>query len=99
MQKWKNGRKIIAINQSINSNLRDRFYRRVLQASPTTKFFTTGSPVPFKTKVVKTEKSALKFTASLPDTIAYVSFKMVDESVKVISINGMKPSEPGYEIH
>lgn len=95
---WSSGESITAINRPIESDIRRRFYRIVLNASPAQKFFQSGTPIPFETVRVDSESSITRFVARLGNAIAYCSLSAVDSSVKVLKIDGKLPQEEGYRL-
>jgi phosphate transport system substrate-binding protein len=95
---WPSGESIVAINRPIESDIRRRFYRIVLNAPPTQKFFQPGSPIPFETIRVDSDLAIVRFVARLANSIAYCSLSVVDSSVKVIKIDGKPPQAEDYRL-
>jgi PBP superfamily domain len=95
---WPNGESITAINRPIESEIRVRFYRQVLKAKPTQKFFQTGTPIPFETQRVDSEAAITRFVGRDRGAIAYCYAPCTAPSVKVISIGGRLPDQDGYAL-
>jgi ABC-type phosphate transport system substrate-binding protein len=92
MTSWPNGKEIIAINRSANSQIRKEFYGRVLDSKPTQKFFLPGSPIPFRTVVQRSAEGATKFVQSEPRAIAYVYLSELsgkEEGIRIIKVGGL----------
>jgi ABC-type phosphate transport system substrate-binding protein len=95
---WPSGESITVINRPIQSDIRVRFYRQVLNAKPTQKFFQTGSPIPFETQRVDSEAAIIRFVERDRGAIAYCYVPCVAPSVKVISVGGRLPDQDGYAL-
>jgi ABC-type phosphate transport system substrate-binding protein len=95
---WPNGEPITVLNRPIFSDVRQRFYRFVLNAPPTQKFFQTGSPIPFETLRVDTEGSIARFAARDKSVIGYCYVSCANTSVKVLQIEGRSPGNEGYAL-
>ena len=95
---WPNGDNIVATNRPPSNRLRQQFYRVVLNAKATQQFLRPGSPIPFKTKRLKSEKAMKRFVRRVPSAIGYLSLKDVDNTVKVLPMDGRLPSEPDYRL-
>ena len=93
---WPSGESIVAINRPIHSEIRSRFYEIVLTAPPTKKFFQIGSPIPFETVRVDSERAVPRFVAGETGAIAYCYQPCGGDSVKVLKIDGRLPQEDGY---
>ena len=98
MEHWPNQGKIVALNRPILSEIRRQFYAWVLETQPTTKFFRPGSPVPFQTRQAKSDRAVRKMVARIPGAIGYVPLSAVDDSVKVLKINGLLPDQVSYPL-
>lgn len=97
-EKWPDGQRIVVINRPFDSMIRKRFYRIVLGAEPTQKFFVVGSPVVFKTMVLESDLATRKFVARIPNAIGYVTLSEVDASVKALTIDGKSVEDPNYKL-
>ena len=95
---WPNGESIVPINRPIHSEIRRRFYQIVLHAPPTTRFFQTGSPIPFETVRVDSETAIPRFVARDRGAIAYCFQPCGVDAVKVLKIDGRMPQENGYAL-
>ena len=95
---WKNGAKIATINRPINSAIRRKFYDIILNSSPTEKFFTSGSPLPFKSMLVKSDSATLKFVMRMSNAIGYIPLSRVNDSVKVLAIDNTKADNGDYPL-
>jgi len=87
---WPNGERIVLVNLSLNSEAREMFYRKVLKTSPATKYFIKGTMAPIRTIVQKSEAAVKLFVSNMPQAIGYILEKEVDDSVKVLMIDGGK---------
>lgn len=96
MEHWPNQQKIVVLNRPITSEVRRQFYAWVLGREATAKFFRTGSPVPFRTQQVKSDRATRKMVARIPGAIGYIPLSAVDDSVKVLKIDGMLPDQARY---
>ena len=99
LEKWPDGQRIAVLDCSPDSSLRARFYRRVLQAEPNREFFHPGSPIPFKAVLLSSETSTRRFVARIPNAIGYISASAVDDTVKVLKIDGRLPQDASYDLH
>ncbi len=97
-QNWPGGQKIVVLNYPYNAVVRSQFYAIVLDAKPTQKYFLKGSPILFTPMILESESAVLKFIARIPDAIAYVYLDKVDDTVKVVKIDGVAPTEDGYKL-
>ncbi|GEM_PF-3586008 len=98
METWEDGQRILALNLPIDSEIRRQFYRMVLNVEPTKQFFKPGSPVPFKTMVMKSYDGIRRFVARTPNAIGYLPLSEVDDTVAVLKVDGTLPGEPGYAL-
>lgn len=85
---WPDGQKIVVINRKIDSGIREQFYKKVFNAKPTKKFFVSGSPVPFKTMVLKSDKATRLLVSRIPNAIGYIYSESADSSIKIVKIDG-----------
>lgn len=83
MAHWKSGQKVTAVNYKSDLPIRAQFYRRVLNASPTQKFY-PGGPLPFRTIEQRSVPAMKRFVASLPNAVGYIYTKELDHTVKVL---------------
>jgi phosphate transport system substrate-binding protein len=98
MGAWPDGQKIVVLNRPLDSDLRKQFYRLVLDAEPTAKFFLPGSPIPFETRQVQSDQATRKIVAQIPSAIGYLPLSATDDSVKVLAIDGVLPSQGRYTL-
>jgi len=98
MTKWPNGKTIVATNRPVRSPIRKTFYKKVLGAKPTKQFLKPGSPIPFKTKRLKSDRATLKFIARVPHTIGYILLSAADKTVKILAIEGHLPQSKDYKL-
>jgi len=87
--KWSEDSEITAINRPADSPIRAVFYKTVLGAEPTKKFYVSGTPLPFKTIVQESAKATKLLVARMPNAIAYIYADEIDDSVKSIEIRGL----------
>lgn len=95
---WPDDQKIVATNHDVESDLRRRFYASVLGAPPTEKFRLPGTPIPFHTMTFKSSRVILKYVATTPQAIGYVSVEQLDSSVKVLRVDGLLPNDASYPV-
>lgn len=93
MTAWKGGRNIYVINRETAGFARKVFYRRVLKADATRVFTLPGMSMMFRPQVVESGPGARGYVARIPDAIGYLDLSEVDDSVKVLSVNGVPPTE------
>ena len=82
--KWPNGQRIHAINRPQDSAIRKQFFAEVLQAEPQQVFFQTGSPIPFKTMEVRSDRAVRKFISRITNSISYLRRSSVDDGVRIV---------------
>ena len=100
---WPNGRRITVVmlepeqaerkailNQVYQMNERD-FNRHFVQATFTGEVFSAP-------KTLATSTGMRKFVFNLPGAIGYVHAEEVDDSVKVVRVDGRLPGDKGYEL-
>ncbi len=97
-KKWKSGKPIVATNRPTDVEIRKKFYAYVLRAKPTQQFRPPGTPLPFKTRRLKSGKATKKFVSRIPNAIGYIHVRDVDKTVKVLRMGGYRPSETEYEL-
>jgi phosphate transport system substrate-binding protein len=102
-QRWPNGRKITVVMRPPGDIDRDvvlrsvcrmseaEFQRHVLQATFTGE--ATSGP-----RVLDTALGVRRFVFNVPGAIGYVRLSEVDDTVKVIHIEGRAPTDPGYRL-
>jgi ABC-type phosphate transport system substrate-binding protein len=95
---WPSGESAVIINRSFESEIRAQYYRLVLNAKPTQKYFQTGSPIPFETMRVESDGAVARFVARIPWAVAYCYLSSADASVKILKIEGRSPTDPEYPL-
>jgi ABC-type phosphate transport system substrate-binding protein len=95
---WPSGESVVIVNRPFDMEVRATFYRLVLNAKPTQKYFQTGSPIPFETMRVESEGAVPRFVARLPGAVAYCYLSAADASVKIIKIDGKLPTDQEYAL-
>lgn len=98
IEKWPDGQKIFVIDRPFDSEIRHQFYNIALASKPTKKFFKPGSPIPFKKMILNSDFATSKFVARIPNAIGYIFLSEVDDTVKVLKIDGKLPSDDGYKL-
>jgi phosphate transport system substrate-binding protein len=99
-ERWSaDGQRIVVLNRPIGTQIRRKFYWIVLKSKPTQKFFKLGSPIPFKRMVVKSDLAMRKFVARIPNAIGYIYLSKVNDTIKVLKIDGLLPGEKGYKLN
>jgi phosphate transport system substrate-binding protein len=89
--RWNDGSSIMVVNRPTASSIRSAFYRAVLNAEPAQEFYQKGSPIPFKTLLQGSDIATKRLVARMPNAIGYISLQQVDETVKVLAIDGVRP--------
>lgn len=82
---------------------RQAFYRRVLAMSETSVkrhwiavvFAGEGAEPP---REIADPAELLQYVAAHPGAVAFVNHELVDTSVKVVTVNGLRPTEAGYPL-
>ena len=95
MQSWKNGDKLIAINLPANNPLRQSFQNKVLgiTVEELQKFW---SDEQIKGNIVKppvnqsSTKAVKLFVSKIPGAVGYIPASEVDDTVKIITVDGKK---------
>jgi phosphate transport system substrate-binding protein len=90
--RWGDGSSIMVVNRSAASAIRSAFYRLVLNADPAQKFYQKGSPIPFKTINQESDIATRRLVARMPNAIGYIGMEQVDDTVKVVAIDGIRPA-------
>ncbi len=99
MRRWPDGQKIAIINRPIASEIRRIFYEIILKAEPTKKFFKSKSPLAFKMMKLNSDMATRKFVARIKNAVGYVYLSEVDDTVKILTIDGKQPGEIGYPLN
>jgi ABC-type phosphate transport system substrate-binding protein len=100
-QTWDDGSKLIAVNLPANNPLRQKFQSKILGMS-TEELQKFWSDEQIKGNIVKppvnqsSPKAVKLFVSKIPGAIGYVPKSMVDNSVKVIKIDGKSAGSAGY---
>lgn len=97
-ERWPDGSKIVIINRPIDTEIRRIFYKTVLNAKPTKKFFRFGSPIPFSTTRMKSDLATRIYVSRVPNAIGYIHYSEVDNTIKVLKINDALPTDKDYKI-
>jgi hypothetical protein len=93
------GERLLPINQPANTRTRVLFDLRVLGLDPTQTGrywidrLVRGDGEP--PRVVPTPALAVRVVATLPSAIAYVPVSSVNDTVRVLTVDGQSPSDPG----
>jgi ABC-type phosphate transport system substrate-binding protein len=102
-QRWPNGRKITVVmrpagdvDRAVVLRLVCRmseaeFQKHVLQATFTGE--ATGGP-----RVLDTALGVRRFVFNVPGAIGYMRLSEVDDTIKVIHVDGLGPTDPGYRL-
>ena len=91
--RWSDGATIMVVNRSAASAIRAAFYQVVLQRNPAQEFYQKGSPIPFKTITQESDIATRRLVARMPNAIGYVSVDSLDDTVKAVAIDGVRPDE------
>jgi ABC-type phosphate transport system substrate-binding protein len=102
-QRWANGRKITVVMRPAGDGDRAvvlrlvcrmteaEFQKYVLQAAFTGE--ATGGP-----RVLDTALGVRRFVFNVPGAIGYMRLSEVDDTIKVIHVDGLGPTDPGYRL-
>lgn len=90
---WKNGRNIYVINRAPTGPERRVFYRQILKSDPAKTFYLPGLSMTFRPHQQEPGPTVRGFVSRVADAIAYVDSSEVDQSVKVLAVNGVFPTE------
>lgn len=96
IEKGENGQRVIVVNRPKDDKIREKFYKIILRSKATKKFYKTGSPLPFKTLTIESDRAMLRFVSRIPNSIGYMYLSEVDDTVKVLKVNGIAPSLKDY---
>ncbi|MBI4357004.1 MAG: substrate-binding domain-containing protein [Gammaproteobacteria bacterium] len=101
---WNNGSQIVPINQELTATkgIREAFSRIIHNASlDDIQAFWLGQ----RYKGIKpplTQQSSLavkRMVANVEEAVGYIYANEVDDSVKVLKVDGLSPNDPGYKIN
>lgn len=90
--RWADGSTIMVVNRPSASAIREAFYHLVLDALPSQEFYQKGSPIPFTTLIQESDVATRRLVARIPNAIGYISLNEVDDTVKVVAIQGGRPT-------
>lgn len=99
-QNWEGGLTVVPINHAIDSKISSQFNKLVLKmtdnelANYWVKQSVTGQTTP--PQRVSSQALAKRLVATLPGAISYIELDLVDDSVKVVAVDGMLPNDPQY---
>lgn len=100
-QTWPDGKPVVALNASTGTPLRAAFERKLLGMAPSdvgaywVKQAVTGRTTP--PRQVSSSALARQLVKVLPGAIGYVELGQVDATVKVLAIDGLRPTDPKYK--
>ena len=95
---WRDGQKIIVINQAIGAEIRRRFYASILETGPGEKFYIPGTPLPFHTMSFKSDVAIKKFVENTSSAIGYLPLSQVQGTVKILRIDELMPGATNYPL-
>ena len=98
MEYWPDGQRLVVINRPADLEIRQKFYQVVLGEKPAATFLSPGSPTAFKPMIAESGTAARKFVARIPNAISYIYLRDVDETVKVLKIDGHLPQDGEYQL-
>lgn len=90
---WKDGTAIIAVNRPVDDLMRETFYKVILKSQSSKTFFRKGSPIPISYVMHKSSRSVKRFVSRMKGSIGFIELKEVDDSIKILSINSISPTE------
>jgi hypothetical protein len=102
-QHWKGGRRIYLILLEAGSPERELMLRRVYRMTDVQlkQFWLAklyrGEIAAFP-RVVASSAAAKRLVAQAPNALAFIDAAAVDDTVKVLRVEGRRPGEPGYRL-
>src|SRR3989338_4979418 len=90
--RWSDGATIMVVNRSAASAIRAAFYRLVHNADPEQEFYQKGSPIPFNPVPQESDIATRRLVSRMPNAIGYVGAEQVDDTVKIVAIDGGRPA-------
>ncbi len=96
--RWADGQKILVLDRPMESEHRGVFYRVVLGVEPGHEFRAAGSPTAFKPTKRKSDRSVKRFVSRISNAVGYLYKSNVDDSVKVLAIDGLTPDDEQYPL-
>ena len=102
-KRWGNGRKITVVLREPGQPERDAVLQTVyrMKESDLTRYFlqsTFAGDVGAAAKEMATAAGVRRFVFNVPGAIGFIRASELDDSVKLIRINGLAPGEPGYPL-
>ncbi|MFN0121434.1 MAG: hypothetical protein ACKV2V_13125 [Blastocatellia bacterium] len=100
---WPNGKKVTVVMRNQGQTERREALRRIYRMTEAdyNKYFlqaqNTGASVS-PPKTVESADKVRKFVFSVPGAIGYVRAAEVDDTVKLLRIDGLGPADPGYRL-
>lgn len=95
---WPSGLKIFVINRESSSAIRAFFYKAVLNAKVNETFLVPGTALAFAANIQTSAIMVKRVVAGVPGAVGYIFLSDVDETVKVLKIDGLKPGQDGYKL-
>ena len=96
--RWRDGQKILPINRTVESNVRRDFFRVLFNTAPESQVYRRENSSA-ETMIAETDQQVIELVAHLPNAVGYLySNKPVDDRVKVLTVGGFTPREPGYSL-
>lgn len=99
---WSDGTRIVALDLPAGAAARNDFYRDALgmEARDVEQYWmeakirgAAGAP-----REAPTAGAAVKLVSRVKGAVAYVPLSQVDDSVKVLTVDGVAPGKPGYRL-
>lgn len=100
-QYWEDNSPVYLIMQEDGTPEKDLFVSKVFKMRPNElkRFWLTkminGEILSFP-KTLSSNDAIKRFVSQIPSAIAYINVRFVDETVKVLAIDGKRPGEEGY---
>jgi phosphate transport system substrate-binding protein len=91
--RWKNGELIISVNRPPETRIREIFYQLVLKSDPSKTLFKVDTPIPISYVIHKTSRSVKRFTSHVDQSIGYIYLNEVDDTIKLLRVNGIAPTK------
>jgi ABC-type phosphate transport system substrate-binding protein len=94
--RWADGQKILVVDRPVQSDIRSSFYHVLLGVEPGHEFRVSGSPMSLKSTIRKSDRSVKRFVSRIPNAVGYVYRSAVDDSVRVLAVDGLTSDDEHY---
>ncbi|MDH5563804.1 MAG: substrate-binding domain-containing protein [Nitrospirota bacterium] len=83
---WAHGGRIKLVNREISSDIREHFYKKILNARSDQQFLRPGTPVAVQSLIQRSDEAVIRFVSAIEGAIGYVNLSSVKDGVKVVFI-------------